>query len=43
MCPEKIDELVGLFGKMAVANWSKMDAHKMLNRYRKASKSQKEK
>ena len=37
--PEKIEELVGLFGKMAVASWNKMGANKVVNKYGKAAKS----
>ena len=38
--PEKMDELVGMFGKMAVANWSKMGDNKVVNKYGKACQTQ---
>ena len=38
--PEKMDELVALFGKMAVANWSKMGGNKIVNNYGKACHTQ---
>ena len=38
--PEKMEELVGFFVKMAVANWSKMDGNKIVNKFGKAGHTQ---